>query len=56
MPPHPHLQGKFVDLATNLAGFKAVIAGEYDSLPENAFYMQGSIAEVREWRRGSDWR
>jgi ATP synthase F1 beta subunit len=38
-------KGKFVDLATNLAGFKAVIAGEYDHLAENAFYMQGSIAE-----------
>jgi ATP synthase F1 beta subunit len=41
-------KGKFVDLATNLAGFKAVIQGEYDHLPENAFYMQGSIAEVVE--------
>jgi ATP synthase F1 beta subunit len=41
-------KGKFVDLATNLAGFKAVIAGEYDHLAENAFYMQGSIAEVVE--------
>ncbi len=41
-------KGKFVDLANNLAGFKAVIAGEYDALPENAFYMQGSIAEVVE--------
>jgi peptide chain release factor 2 len=26
-------KGKFVDLATNIAGFKAVIAGEYDALP-----------------------
>jgi len=33
-------KGKFVDLATNIAGFKAVISGEYDHLPENAFYMQ----------------
>jgi hypothetical protein len=47
-PPLPRAQGKFVDLATNLAGFKAVIAGEYDHLAENAFYMQGSIAEVVE--------
>jgi F0F1-type ATP synthase beta subunit len=47
-PSSPTPQGKFVDLATNLAGFKAVIAGEYDHLPENAFYMQGSIAEVVE--------
>lgn len=41
-------KGKFVDLATNLAGFKAVIAGEYDHLPENAFYMQGGISDVVE--------
>lgn len=41
-------KGKFVDLATNIAGFKAVISGEYDTLPENAFYMQGGIADVVE--------
>lgn len=41
-------KGKFVDLATNIAGFKAVIQGEYDQLPENAFYMQGGIADVVE--------
>jgi F-type H+-transporting ATPase subunit beta len=40
--------GKFVDLATNIAGFKAVINGEYDNLPENAFYMQGGISDVVE--------
>ena len=39
-------KGKFVDLKTSIAGFKAVISGEYDSLPENAFYMQGGIADV----------
>ena len=53
-PPNRHAQvftgrkGKFVDLATNIAGFKAVISGEYDTLPENAFYMQGGIADVVE--------
>jgi hypothetical protein len=41
-------KGKFVDLATNIAGFKAVISGEYDTLPENAFYMQGGISDVVE--------
>jgi F0F1-type ATP synthase beta subunit len=40
--------GKFVDLPTNLAGFKQIIAGEYDSLPENAFYMVGHVGEVVE--------
>lgn len=37
-----------MDLATNIAGFKSVISGEYDHLPENAFYMQGGIADVAE--------
>jgi ATP synthase F1 beta subunit len=41
-------EGKFVDLASNIASFKSVIAGEYDHLPENAFYMQGGIADVVE--------
>ena len=42
--PHP----RFVDLATTIAGFKSIVAGEYDQLPENAFYMQGGIADVVE--------
>ena len=37
-----------MDLATNLAGFKSVIVGEYDHLPENAFYMQGGIQDCVE--------
>ena len=41
-------KGKFVDLPTNIAAFKSVIKGEYDHLPENAFYMQGNIQDVIE--------
>jgi len=41
-------KGKFVDLPTNLAGFKQIISGEFDSLPENAFYMVGHVGEVVE--------
>ncbi len=40
--------GKFVALADTIAGFKAICAGEYDHLPEAAFYMVGSIDEVVE--------
>ena len=51
-PPPPRRnagrKGKFVDLATNIAGFKSVIGGEYDHLPENAFYMQGGISDCVE--------
>jgi len=35
--------GVFVDLEDTIKGFKAVCAGEYDHLPEAAFYMVGTI-------------
>jgi F-type H+-transporting ATPase subunit beta len=40
--------GKYVSLSDTIRGFKAIIAGEYDHLPEQAFYMVGSIEEVAE--------
>lgn len=38
--------GKYVSLAQTIAGFKAIIDGECDHLPEQAFYMVGTIDEV----------
>ena len=38
--------GKYVALRDTIASFKAIIAGEYDDLPEQAFYMAGGIDEV----------
>ena len=38
--------GKYVSLAETIRGFKMVFAGELDSLPEQAFYLVGSIDEV----------
>jgi F-type H+-transporting ATPase subunit beta len=38
--------GKQVALEDTIASFKAVVAGEYDHLPEGAFYMVGGIDEV----------
>ena len=35
--------GVFVDLADTIRGFKGLCAGEYDHLPEPAFYMVGTI-------------
>ena len=35
--------GVFVDLADTIKGFKGLVAGEYDHLPEPAFYMVGTI-------------
>ena len=40
--------GKYVSLKDTIAGFKAIVNGEYDSLPEQAFYMVGSIEEAAE--------
>ncbi len=40
--------GKQVPLEDTIASFKAVVAGEYDHLPEGAFYMVGGIDEVLE--------
>jgi len=40
--------GKYVSLKDTIAGFKGIVAGEYDHLPEQAFYMVGSIDEAIE--------
>jgi F-type H+-transporting ATPase subunit beta len=38
--------GKYVSLEESIAGFKGIIEGKYDDLPENAFYMVGNIDEA----------
>jgi F-type H+/Na+-transporting ATPase subunit beta len=40
--------GKYVTLKETIRGFKAIVDGEYDHLPEQAFYMVGGIDEVEE--------
>ncbi|HLP98173.1 MAG TPA: F0F1 ATP synthase subunit beta [Sideroxyarcus sp.] len=40
--------GKYVTLKDTIKGFKAIVAGEYDHLPEQAFYMVGGIEEAVE--------
>ena len=40
--------GKLVDLADTLKGFKGLVEGKYDHLPEAAFYMVGNIEEAIE--------
>ena len=40
--------GKYVSLKDAIAGFKGILAGEYDHLPEQAFYMVGGIEEAVE--------
>jgi len=39
-------EGRFVKLEDTIAGFKRIIRGELDALPEGAFYMVGDIAEA----------
>ena len=40
--------GKYVSLKDTIAGFKGIIEGQYDDLPEQAFYMVGGIEEAVE--------
>jgi F-type H+-transporting ATPase subunit beta len=40
--------GKYVSLQDTIRGFKGIVAGEYDDLPEQAFYMVGGIEEAVE--------
>ena len=40
--------GKYVSLEDTIKAFKGILAGDYDDLPEQAFYMVGTIEEVVE--------
>ncbi|MEI6652356.1 MAG: F0F1 ATP synthase subunit beta, partial [Chlorobiaceae bacterium] len=42
------LAGKYVKLEETIKGFKEIIAGRHDSLPESAFYLVGTIEEAVE--------
>ncbi|HQU16243.1 MAG: F0F1 ATP synthase subunit beta [Chromatiales bacterium 21-64-14] len=44
--------GKYVSLKESIRGFKAIVNGEYDHLPEQAFYMVGTIDEAAEKAKG----
>ncbi len=44
--------GKYVSLKDTIAGFKGIIEGDYDDLPEQAFYMVGTIDEAIEKAKG----
>jgi F-type H+/Na+-transporting ATPase subunit beta len=40
------IKGKYVPVEDTIASFRALVEGEYDHLPEQAFYMVGSIEEA----------
>ena len=42
------LKGKYVAIADTIRGFKEIVAGKHDGVPEQAFYLQGTIDEVLE--------
>ena len=41
------IKGKYVSLADTVRSFKEVVEGKHDDLPEQAFYMQGDIEDVK---------
>jgi F-type H+-transporting ATPase subunit beta len=42
------LEGKYVPIADTIRGFKEIVEGKHDEVPEQDFYMAGTIDEVRE--------
>ena len=40
--------GKYVSLKETIRGFQGIVAGDYDHMPEQAFYMVGTIDEAIE--------
>jgi F-type H+-transporting ATPase subunit beta len=42
------LEGKYVKVEDTVRGFKEIVEGKHDDLPEQAFYMVGTIEEVKE--------
>lgn len=47
--------GKYVKVADTIRSFKAIIDGQYDDVPEQAFYMVGPIEEVEENAKKLGW-
>ncbi len=40
------IEGRYVKLEDTIAGFKGIVEGQYDNIPEQAFYMAGTIEDV----------
>jgi F-type H+-transporting ATPase subunit beta len=40
------LDGRYVELEDTIRSFKGILNGEYDEIPEQAFYLVGSIEDV----------
>ena len=58
---HRHARAIYVSLEDTIRGFEEILEGKCDDLPEQAFYMIGTIDDVRakaaeSWRRGPRWQ
>ncbi|MEO6324324.1 MAG: F0F1 ATP synthase subunit beta, partial [Thermoanaerobaculia bacterium] len=42
------LEGRYVKVADTIRSFKEIVEGKHDEVPEQAFYLMGTIDEVRE--------
>ena len=42
------IPGRYVELSDTIKGFKGIVEGKYDDLPEQAFFMVGTIEEAEE--------
>jgi F-type H+-transporting ATPase subunit beta len=42
------LEGRYVKIADTIKGFREIVDGKCDDMPEQAFYMVGTIEEARE--------
>jgi F-type H+-transporting ATPase subunit beta len=40
------MEGRYVPVSETIQGFKEIIEGKYDDIPEQAFYLKGGIDEV----------
>jgi len=45
--PFTGMKGKIVPLSETISGFRSLVDGELDHLPENAFYMVGNVEDVK---------
>ena len=41
-------EGRYVKVADTVRGFREILDGKHDNMPESAFYMKGAISEVKE--------
>ena len=42
------INGEFVKIEDTISGFRSILSGEVDDLPEQAFYLVGNLTQVRE--------